>query len=118
MDAITGHFWFWPTIIIVCTIGAILVAVRIVVRGYQLTGSMTKTKRGTRFYLAWMFILFGLGLGLLSDQPWYVPMLVGAWFGLNAALVPQEVTYGKAFMYLAQLGGTAAVLFLILLLVN
>jgi hypothetical protein len=45
-------------------------------------------------------------------------MLVGAWFGLNAALVPQEVTYGKAFMYLAQLGGTAAVLFLILLLVN
>jgi hypothetical protein len=47
-------------------------------------------------------------------------MIVGAWVGLNAALVPQEVSWKTAFLYTAQLIGTAIIMFMILrvLLVN
>jgi hypothetical protein len=122
MEHITNHPWFWPVVIFGGIIGILLLAIRIIVVGYKEYGPVSKGPKWQVRLLAFVCIV-GLSIfgGLyLQDFPLYVPMIVGAWVGLNAAFVPQEVSWKTASLYTAQLIGTAIIMFMILriLLVN
>jgi hypothetical protein len=110
MDAITSNYWFWPGVVIAAMLGITVLVVREAVEGYRRAGPIQQQGGSYRLYVAAMLFVPSLFMGYLGDQPWYVPVAVGAWLGVNAAFAPRTVSYASALRLLGQMGGSAALL--------
>lgn len=123
-DNIINNFWFWPVIIILGVIGLFILVIRDAVVSYKQSGPVPKEKHWqVRIYAAsGSFVITALiiGMAMMNNYPIYVPAIVGGWVILNAALVPQKVSWATAILYSLQVAGSGVIMIMILrfLLIN
>lgn len=103
--------WLLLAFIVVCIIVIFAILIRSRVDTYKEYGPIEKKGPWFPVFVFLLGTLLTMAFAALADQPLYVPIMVGAWLGISAAIYPKgHMTYRGTTFYVLKVFGLAALL--------